>query len=504
MSKRQFQSSILPAKRVKLDPTHPLNSIHLDIEASYHADKHAYFDTKEGEVLKLSVRKQTRSLRDFDDSNLSDEQQRVRLFLLDMTNTETVLITGEAGSGKTHVQLSVMKALKKEGRNVFRIGPTHGSIANLPDDSSTYQTFFSMPPSIDYLDTSMRGTHLKDMKSAALRHSFIQRMKHRQEQSILIIEEAGMISKEVIDLIFGSLALIAPGKFRVFLFFDILQLAPVEGMLLVESKNIQNATTLLLKTNMRQTEEEEDFLDLLRSIAKNKLDDSHLMMLRSRRMMEGISQVPTRRLCARNITVDMHNLAHLNSLPGDKFTFRALDIALKKMPDYGLARSSRWLSWGVGAKIVFESTPLHEMGLYNGITGTIIDIVKTDTDMVLPVIHVDKYGLDIVVHPWKEDIMTEAIGATAPTVQAERTQFPFSIAEATTVHKVQGLTLHGPVEIDMKDMTSPGQIYTAFSRLTKLENLFIKNLPANRLNGGIDGLRVSEIATTWCREVGLG
>lgn len=173
------------------------------------------------------------------------------------------------------------------------------------------------------------------------------------------------------------------------------------------------------------------------------------------------------------------------------------------MPDYGLARSPRWISWGIGAKIVFESTPLHSIGLYNGVTGEIIDMVGTDTNMVLPVIYIEKYHSSIVVHPYKEEIMTEVTGTTVPTIQAYRTQFPFSIAAATTVHKVQGQTLTGPVEIDLKDMTSPGQTYTALSRLTKLENLFLKNLPADRYGGGIDGLRVSEMALSWCKNVHL-
>lgn len=481
-------------------PNRPDDSISLNISNTYQVHEHAFFDTKQPEKFKRAIRKQAHRISDFDDSTLSVEQNNVRDMLL--ASSDTVLVTGEAGSGKTFVQLSTIKYLKEANKNVFRIGPTHGSIANLPDDSSTYQTFFSMPPSNDYLDASQFDQHVKDMKNSAMRQVFIQRAKHRTEQSTLIIEEAGMMSCEVIDLIFTALDLIAPGKFRVFLFFDILQLAPVEGKLLVESSIVQAAQTLVLKTNMRQTGDEDDFLDLLRCTAKNQLDDSHYAILQSRRVMP-YSVKPLRKLCARNISVNAHNLAHLNGLPSQKYTFRSEDIAVKKMPDYGLARSPRWLSWGIGAKVVFESTPLHEIGLYNGITGNITGVVGSDTDMMLPVIWIDKYGVEIVVHPYIEEIMTETSGSTAPSVQATRAQFPFSIAEAMTVHKVQGQTLYGPVEVDFKDMTSPGQIYTALSRLTKLEHLTIKNLPPNRYDGGIEGLRVNPIATNWCREIGL-
>jgi len=487
-------------KRVKADPTHPNDAIHLNVESEYSADNHPFFDTKWTDKLKMEIRKRAIDIKKFDDSKLTMEQTNVRDGLLDAAST--CIVTGEAGSGKTYVQMSLIKRLKENKENVFRIGPTHGSVANLPNDSCTYQTFFSMPPKHNYLDHELSTHHVKEMRSAAMRQPFIQRAKHRQEISTLIIEEAGMISCEVIDLIFSVLDVIAPNRFRVFLFFDILQLAPVEGNSIIESDNVKHAQTFVLRTNMRQTGDEEDFLDLLRATAKNNIDDSHYVMLQSRRVGP-YSQVATRKLCARNTTVDAHNLAHLNSLTEDVYTYRALDIAIKKMPDYGLARSTRWVSWGIGAKIVFESTPLHEVGLYNGVTGTIIDTVATDTDMILPVVCVDKYDMKIVVHPYTEEILTEVSGATAPTVQAHRTQFPFSIADATTVHKVQGLTLDCPVEIDFKDMTSPGQIYTALSRLTRLEYLTIKNLPPNKFNGGMEGLRVSDSAKEWCEKVGL-
>jgi len=482
----------------------PDNTERLDVLNDYHTDDHAFYDTLEPEALKKAVKKRAVKISNFDDSSITAEQLAVRDEL--MQSTSSRLVTGEAGCGKTFVQMSLIKNLKEAKANVHRIGPTHGSIANLPNDSSTYQTFFAMPPSTDYLNTALRSKHVKDMKSAALRQGFIQRAKHRQEQSTLIIEEAGMISAEVIELIFDALESIAAGKFRVFLFFDILQLVPVDGDLLIESDKVKAIPALVLRTNMRQTGDEGEFLDLLRNIAKNRMDEYHYQMLKSRvvKKMHASSSKPTRRLCARNVTVNSHNLAHLNGLEQKPvYTFHALDLAVKKMPDYNLARSPKTLSWGVGAKVVFESTPLHEVGLYNGITGTITDVVTTDTDLILPIIYITKYDLKVVVHPYTEEIMTEASGTTAPTVQAHRTQFPFSIAEATTVHKVQGQTLDVAVEVDLKDMTSSGQIYTALSRLTKFENLTIKNLPADRYGGGMDGLRVSQAALDWCQTVGI-
>jgi hypothetical protein len=56
----------------------------------------------------------------------------------------------------------------------------------------------------------------------------------------------------------------------------------------------------------------------------------------------------------------------------------------------------------------------------------------------------------------------------------ELTQFPFQLAWAVTIHKSQSQTLTSAV-IDMQGIFEHGQAYTAFSRVTSLEGLFILN-----------------------------
>ena len=56
-----------------------------------------------------------------------------------------------------------------------------------------------------------------------------------------------------------------------------------------------------------------------------------------------------------------------------------------------------------------------------------------------------------------------------------RRQFPLVLSWATTIHKVQGLTLD-KIVVDMQGRSfAPGQAYVAFSRVRSLDSLFIKN-----------------------------
>ena len=143
------------------------------------------------------------------------------------------------------------------------------------------------------------------------------------------------------------------------------------------------------------------------------------------------------------------------------------------------------LHLAVGAKVMLTVNIDVSDGLKNGARGTVETIIKTSTnnEVMLVLVRFDhpRVGTTATVqsqyrhqhqHPGAVPVSRhEAVFNVGrkKTVEVSRRQFPLVLAWATTIHKVQGLTLD-QIVVDMKRHAfSTSQAYVAFSRVKRLK-----------------------------------
>ena len=120
-------------------------------------------------------------------------------------------------------------------------------------------------------------------------------------------------------------------------------------------------------------------------------------------------------------------------------------------------------------------------GLVNGARGEVVHVVTNSDDEVTCVLV--KFDNSTVgrkfiqtsqyrsTHPHAVPLAKYEVAKGRRWSEITRLQFPLTLAWATTIHKVQGLTLD-EIVVDMKGgRFSPGQAYVAFSRVKTLEGL---------------------------------
>ena len=197
---------------------------------------------------------------------------------------------------------------------------------------------------------------------------------------------------------------------------------------------------------------------------------------------------------ARNAHVDDQNKLKLKELaPEQHVVIKAIDNTKDKhtqllnlkpsdnKADTGLVSE---LHLAVGAKVILTVNVDVSDGLVNGARGTIEDIIKTGSEVTVVLVKFDhsRVGVTAIAQSQYRSQYPETVPISRheavffigknEAAEASRRQFPLMLAWATTIHKVQGLTMDQIV--DMKKVKfDAGQAYVAFSRVKTLQGLLI-------------------------------
>ena len=329
---------------------------------------------------------------------------------------------------------------------------------------------------------------------------------------ILIIDEISMVDHRLLSYIHGRLRQIKqPGdntafaKVCIIAVGDFYQLPPVKGSALYSDFkyiNLWEDEFHIAELTQIVRQKDSDLAHALNRIRTHKKDEPLLECdLKMFKSCETGEESDALHIFATNKEVDDHNLIRLHATCPDSVTIKACDYERNSEtgrlePKDGHHHKvyntclQKYVSAGIGARIMLLKNIDVSDGLVNGAFGTIVNMVGNsqegeDNENYFPTsIHVafddpkvgqkqrsktrtiNPEGRIITVLAPEEDKVTNNGGL--------RRQYPIRLAWACTVHKVQGLTIDKAV-VSLSKIFSSGQAYVALSRVTSLSGLTIKD-----------------------------
>jgi len=357
-----------------------------------------------------------------------------------------VFLTGEPGSGKTHLQNEYIKYLRDNSIEPAITAST--GIAATHIGGMTVHSWSGIG-----IKTKLEKNDLNKIKAS----QYI--VRRITKAKVLIIEEISMLTGDTLSMVdtvcreikqnskpFGGIQVIFAG--------DFFQLPPVvrrevnentQTTFINKSSSIfafdspswkeLNPTVCYLTEQHRQ--EDDDFLELLSAIRRNIFNDQHLSHIEKRKIdpfnlsnNKFLTNIP--KLFSHNADVDRINNEVLASIPGKQNTFiisvlgpNPLVATLKKG-----CLSPEILYLKVGASVMFtKNNP--KGGFVNGTLGVVDEFDKISGNPIVKT----RSGRKIEVEPM--DWSIEENGK----VRASISQLPLRLAWAITVHKSQGMSL---------------------------------------------------------------
>ena len=378
------------------------------------------------------------------------------LALAILMSGRSALLTGAAGTGKTHLLNTFIAQARDQGKKVS-VTATTGLAATHLGGNTIH---------------SWSGIGVSDH----LANNFFDRLsKTRREvitkTDVLVIDEISMLHDFRLDMVdrvlrgvrendqpFGGIQLVMSG--------DFFQLPPINrpgeqgGGFVVYSEAWQELQPAVLYLERQYRQNDEQLLEILTALRNDDIRRHHAETLLARTEVEPPDGDITE-LHTVNVDVDAINSQKLAELAGEERTYQQTTTGSKVYVE-NLQRSvlaPNELVLKLGALVMaVKNSP---QKLYaNGSIGTVVDFEPL-TDY--------------------------------PIVEFRSgQQVPLRLAWAITVHKSQGMTLDA-AKIDLRKAFVEGMGYVALSRVRDLENLYLYGINRKALEVSPDVLAIDEV-----------
>lgn len=376
---------------------------------------------------------------------------------------ENVCLTGQAGTGKSHLTREMIAAAPGK----FDVTASTG-IAALNVGGTTLHRWAGMMlgPREGESDDEYLAELMRDSRRS-VRAGFDRVRRCRA----LVIDEVSMLNGRTLDFLdflcrmlrqdarpFGGIQIITTG--------DFLQLPPVSKDprkpydWAFQSRAWAAAHFQTVQLTKIHRQDDPAFIEALSEFRFGSVEGQNASLLRSR--VARFPDADLTRLFTHNSMVDRWNNYRLGEIDAPPQTFLA-ELAGPEHQQKFLIQNLLTpyeLTLKRGARVIFTANST-EQGFVNGQTGVVRDL---GTGAIM----VETGSSTLLVEPF-----TWAYDSRDPHSATFR-QFPLRLSYALTIHKSQGLTLDSAF-IDVRAAREPGQAYVALSRLRSLEGLHLKD-----------------------------
>ena len=407
------------------------------------------------------------------------------LALAILLSGRSALLTGAAGTGKTHLLNTFIAQARKRGKKVS-VTATTGLAATHLGGNTIH---------------SWSGIGVNDH----LPNNFFERLSKTRRDvisktDVLIIDEISMLHDFRLDMIdkvlrtvrendqpFGGIQLVMSG--------DFFQLPPVNrtneqgGGFVVYSDAWQELRPAVLYLERQYRQNDEQLLDILTALRTGDVRRRHVEALLARTEIEPPDGDITE-LHTVNVDVDDINIQKLAELPGEERSYQQTatgsKIYVENLQRSVLAPENLVIKLGALVMAVKNSP----QKLYaNGSIGTVVDFEPLTE---YPVVEF-RDGRRVTMVP---DVWELRDGERK---RASISQVPLRLAWAITVHKSQGMTLDA-AKIDLRKAFVEGMGYVALSRVRDLDNLYLYGINCRALEVSPDALAIDEVLRQASRE----
>jgi ATP-dependent exoDNAse (exonuclease V) alpha subunit len=406
-------------------------------------------------------------------TTLTNGQKRFAQLFFEGKN---LLLTGAAGTGKSHVLKLLFDFCTKQGVVMGKTATTGVAAFNI--GGQTIHSFAGLGFGDEDIKNLIAAVGKK--KKAVARISMCK---------VLVLDEASMLKAELldkIDLVFKYYRFNNRpfGGVQIVFVADFLQLPPVW-----KKDEVKDFCF-----NSRSWKEAKVVTSNLTEIMRQKGDSAFAEALNKIRIgdVSGLDLIKTRigaefpndgidpiRIFCKNVDVNSYNEERLALLPGTKKVYQARDFGETYHTDYFNKNcpAPETLELKVGAQVMLLTNMNTEIGLVNGSVGKVLSF-----SLEGPVVQFVHGGKAIVSeNEWSiKEQEAKTGGGFKYKVVATRNQIPLKLAYACSTHKSQGATLDRAV-IDLNEAFAEGQAYCALSRVRSLESLSVRDFPSSKI-----------------------